>query len=91
MGAFRLAGQWVFRTFSTYLRADENDDELALEETDIDILNYFQPKTRGPRLFIESILDDKPTYPGLYEGYKVQQVIDARSFRTIQAGVAIEA
>lgn len=64
--------------FSTYLRAGrENDDEPTLEETDIDILNYFQSKTRGPRLFIESILDDKPTYPGLYEGYKVQQVIDA--------------
>lgn len=31
----------------------------------------------GPRLFIDSILDDKPIEPGLYEGYKVQQVIDA--------------
>jgi predicted dehydrogenase len=31
----------------------------------------------GLRHFIDCILDDKPVYPGFYEGYKVQQVIDA--------------
>ena len=37
----------------------------------------FAEQSIGPRLFIDSILDDRPLEPGLYEGYKVQQVIDA--------------
>jgi predicted dehydrogenase len=31
----------------------------------------------GPRLFIDSILEDKPASPNFYDGFKVQQVIDA--------------
>lgn len=40
-------------------------------------LGMFWGQSVGPRLFIDSILDDQPIEPGLYEGYKVQQVIDA--------------
>jgi predicted dehydrogenase len=31
----------------------------------------------GDRLFIDSILQDKPIQPNFYDGFKVQEVIDA--------------
>jgi predicted dehydrogenase len=37
---------------------------------------YFQ-QSIGARLFIDSILNDEPAIPSLYDGWKVQQVIDA--------------
>ena len=40
-------------------------------------LGIFREQPIGPRQFIDSILDDQPIEPGLDEGYKVQQVIDA--------------
>jgi predicted dehydrogenase len=64
--------------FTTSLRAgqDGNDESLS-EAAEFDFIELFRSQPIGPRLFVDSILDDKPIYPGLYEGYKVQQVIDA--------------
>lgn len=40
----------------------------------------FEPyvkKAAGPRLFIDGILEDRPVSPDFYDGFKVQEVIDA--------------
>ena len=37
----------------------------------------FQKQAAGPRLFVDAILEDKPISPSFYDGFKVQQVIDA--------------
>ena len=64
--------------FSVHLRGwQESSDDKVDEQSDVDFLELFQNKSVGPRQFIDSILDDRQIYPGLYEGYKVQQVIDA--------------
>jgi predicted dehydrogenase len=61
-----------------YLRAAQDGSKEILDhERVIDHVDYFKTHPVGPRQFIDAILDDKPIYPGLYEGYKVQQVIDA--------------
>lgn len=61
-----------------YLHAGQGSSkEIVSEEQVLDHVDYFKTHPVGPRLFVDAILDDKPIYPGLYEGYKVQQVIDA--------------
>jgi predicted dehydrogenase len=40
-------------------------------------LGIFREQPIGPRQFVDSILNDQPIAPGLDEGYKTQQVIDA--------------
>jgi predicted dehydrogenase len=74
-----LAVEWApAATFDTSLRAGQEDKEEQLHETQvIDLIDFFSTQPIGPRLFIDAIHDDQPIYPGLYEGYKVQQVIDA--------------
>ena len=42
-----------------------------------DWMAHFQYQPVGPRLWIDSILAGQPVEPDLYDGYKVQQVIDA--------------
>ena len=37
----------------------------------------FQKQAAGPRLFVDAILEDKPLSPDFYDGFKVQQIIDA--------------
>lgn len=37
----------------------------------------FLKHSAGPRLFIDAIVNDTPIEPNFYDGYKVQQVIDA--------------
>lgn len=37
----------------------------------------FQKQAAGARLFVDAILEDKPLSPSFYDGFKVQQVIDA--------------
>lgn len=37
----------------------------------------FSRQAVGPRLFIDSIVQDKEVAPNFYDGYRVQQVIDA--------------
>ena len=64
--------------FSNYLRAGhDGSDESLREDMEFDFIDHFRTHPIGPRQFVDAILDDKPIYPGLYEGYKVQQVIDA--------------
>jgi predicted dehydrogenase len=43
----------------------------------------------GPRLFIDSILEDRPITPGFYEGVQVQAVIEA-AFQSDQSGCWVD-
>ncbi len=61
-----------------YLRAGQADSTEIIDEAMlIDHVGYFGTHSIGPRQFVDAILDNQPIYPGLDEGYKVQQVIDA--------------
>lgn len=76
-----LKSGWTFRDHPTriisYLRAGfESSLEEIGEEVSLDVSNYFKTHPAGHQ-FVDSILNDKRIYPGLYEGYKVQQIIDA--------------
>jgi predicted dehydrogenase len=42
-----------------------------------DPFDIFRTQSAGDRLFIDAILEDKPFAPSFYDGWKVQQVIDA--------------
>jgi predicted dehydrogenase len=42
-----------------------------------DYNSVYRTQSVGMHHFIDCILNDKPAYPGFYEGYKVQQVINA--------------
>lgn len=41
------------------------------------IFALFQKQSIGDRLFIDAILEDRPVSPNFYDGWKVQEVIDA--------------
>jgi predicted dehydrogenase len=72
------ASAGFMKGFTVHLRGwQENTDDRIDEHTDIDFFELFQNNSVGPRQFVDAILDDQPIYPGFYEGYKVQQVIDA--------------
>ena len=43
----------------------------------------------GPRLFVDAILNDQPLQPNYYDGYKVQQVIQA-ALESAEEGKAIK-
>jgi predicted dehydrogenase len=46
----------------------------------LDLSNPFAPfykQAVGPRLFVDSIIDDKQVTPNFYDGWKVQEVIEA--------------
>jgi len=55
----------------------EGADEILEDVTSLNAIEHFKSNSVGPRLFIDGILDGKPIKPDLYDGYKVQQVIDA--------------
>ena len=40
-------------------------------------LSMFASQPFGCRLFVESILENRPAVPSLYDGWKAQQIIDA--------------
>jgi len=42
-----------------------------------DIPGYYTKNPVGTRLFIDTILEDRPAEPNFYDGFKAQQVIDA--------------
>jgi predicted dehydrogenase len=63
----------------------DGTDERLNDVTQLNLLDYFKSNSIGPRLFVDSILDDKAIETGFYEGYKVQQVIDA-ALRSHQTG-----
>ena len=76
-----VEGGWQFsdgiNQIYPYLKAGfDNSEEKINEDLALELVNYFKIHPAGQQ-FIDAILDDKPIYPGLYEGYKVQQVIDA--------------
>ena len=77
-----LEAGWIFGDDlihnTGYVRAGvDGSEEKISEELPFDVVESYKTNPVGPRLFVDAILDDKPIYPGLYEGYKVQQVIDA--------------
>ena len=49
----------------------------------------FSTQSVGPRLFIDSILADRPVTPGFYEGMKTQAVIDA-AFESDRSGCWVD-
>jgi predicted dehydrogenase len=53
------------------------------------MLEMFATQSVGPRLFIDSILENKPISPGFYDGFKAQQIIDA-AFMSHQTGCWVE-
>ena len=40
-------------------------------------VEVFRRQSVGDRLFIDSIVEDRPVSPGLFDGWKAQEVIDA--------------
>ena len=52
-------------------------DELWGDVDRNNLFDMFYKHSIGDRLFIDSILQNKPIQPSFYDGYKVQQVIDA--------------
>lgn len=52
-------------------------DELWGDADRNDLFDIFYKQPIGDRLFIDSILQDKPIQPSLYDGFKAQEVIDA--------------
>ncbi len=59
-------------------RQDSDEDNKAIDDlTPMNFIDFFKQQSVGPRQFVDCILEDKPISPGLYEGYKVQQIIDA--------------
>jgi len=52
------------------------------------LFGFMDKPILGPRLFVDAILNDRPLYPNFYDGYKVQQVIQA-GLESAQTGNAI--
>jgi predicted dehydrogenase len=52
-------------------------DELLSGLETGDPMEPFVKKAAGPRLFIDAIMEDRPVSPSFYDGYKVQEVIEA--------------
>ncbi len=59
------------------------------EHSLLDLFQHVQSDGVGIPYFADCILDDKPVYPGLYEGYKIQQVIDA-ALQSHETGCRVE-
>lgn len=51
--------------------------ELWGEASPNDFRDLFATESVGPRLFVDGIVNDVPISPNFYDGYKVQQVIEA--------------
>jgi predicted dehydrogenase len=52
-------------------------DDLRKTLDASELMDPFIKQSAGPRLFVDSILKDKPVTPDFYDGLKVQEVIDA--------------
>lgn len=52
-------------------------DELQKDVAEDEIYDPYVKQSAGPRLFIDAILEDRPVSPDFYDGFKVQEVIDA--------------
>ncbi len=74
-----IEARWVpDDPFQMSLVAQQSDQDERISETmQVDWTTFLQTNQVGARLFVDSILDDKPIRPGLFEGYKVQRIIDA--------------
>jgi predicted dehydrogenase len=68
-----------------------DDDKIIFDSTHLNLIDYFSSQPIGPRQFVDCILQDRAISPGLDEGYKVQQVINA-AIQSHESGcrVAIE-
>lgn len=54
------------------------DGEIeVIHSQKLDLETYYRDEPIGVRYFTDCVLDDKPIIPSLYDGYKVQQLIDA--------------
>jgi predicted dehydrogenase len=67
--------------------AQEVSEEQLDEKTQLGI-ELFDSPSLGPRLFVASILENRTITPGLWEGHKVQQVIDA-ALQSDQSGCRV--
>ena len=64
--------------FSPLTIPDELWGGVDLTKSYIPRINeFFATEPVADRAFIDAILDDRPIAPNFYDGYKVQQVIDA--------------
>lgn len=64
--------------FEMSLHTQQSGQDERINETFAeDLTTFLEENPVGARLFVDSILDDKPIRPGLFAGYKVQQIIDA--------------
>lgn len=70
------AGIAVTNVLSAHLRGGFEGSDEEINEEDTYQVGFFETHPAA-RQFVNAIIDDQPIYPGLYEGYKVQQVIDA--------------
>lgn len=68
-------GEKAFRTFPIPTEFWGNVDSTTPFATHL--LELFAKQPVGARLFIDSILEDRPVSPNFQDGFKVQQVLDA--------------
>jgi predicted dehydrogenase len=52
-------------------------EQLRLSLAEDDVFDPYVKQAVGPRLFVEAILEDRPVSPDFYDGFKVQEVIEA--------------
>ena len=52
-------------------------NELRADLGEDDPFEPYVKHSAGPRLFVDAILEDRPLSPDFYDGFKVQEVIDA--------------
>lgn len=64
------SGAGKFETFVSHLFGPD-DGEVG------GIFDMFRTESVGDRLFIDAILEDRPVTPSFYDGWRVQEVIDA--------------
>jgi predicted dehydrogenase len=67
----------------------EIPDEFYKDITKNEVLDPYYKQPAGPRLFIDAILEDRQVEPNLFDGLKVQEVIDA-ALKSNQLGTWVE-
>ncbi|MBN1875534.1 MAG: Gfo/Idh/MocA family oxidoreductase [Anaerolineae bacterium] len=65
------------RRDATHFEKLDIPDEIWEGTDRSNLFSGFTTQSIGDRLFIDSILEDRPAVPSFYDGFKVQQVIDA--------------
>jgi predicted dehydrogenase len=66
------------------LWADVDHSDFASAQ----VPGLFVKQSIGPRLFIDAILEDRPVSPNFYDGFKVQEVVDA-ALKSHQTGCQV--